>query len=103
MTSQRLSITIEALGRSYDHVVIDAGTATAEAPHQGVHGRLFDGLCERFANLAPRVVLVAPALDNPQTALVRERLLAAGFANVSVVVNAPHGPDVEVAGAQAAA
>lgn len=103
VTSQRLSITIEALGRSYDHVVIDAGTATAEAPHQGVHGRLFDGLCERFANLAPRVVLVAPALDNPQTALVRERLLAAGFANVSVVVNAPHGPDVEVAGAQAAA
>jgi MinD-like ATPase involved in chromosome partitioning or flagellar assembly len=90
MTSQRLSITIEALARSYDHVIIDAGTA-GEA---GI---------ERFANLAPRAVLVAPELGNPTTALAREHLLAAGFADVSVVVNAPNGPDIEAAGTQAAA
>jgi Mrp family chromosome partitioning ATPase len=102
MTSQRLSITIEALGRSYDHVIIDAGTA-GEAAHQGGNARLFDGLYERFANLAPRAVLVAPELDNPETALVREHLLSAGFANVSVLVNALQGPDMEAAGAQAAA
>jgi len=46
---------------------------------------------------------MAPELDNPETALVREHLLSAGFANVSVLVNAPLGPDMEAAGAQAAA
>jgi hypothetical protein len=90
MTSQRLSITIEALGRSYDHVIIDAGWAG-------------EASIERFANLAPRAVLVAPELDNPETALAREHLLNAGFANVSVLVNALQGPDIEAAGAQAAA
>jgi succinoglycan biosynthesis transport protein ExoP len=90
MSSQRLSITIEALGRSYDHVIIDAGTAG-------------ETVIERFANLAPRAVLVAPELDNAQTVSVREHLLSAGFAKVSVLVNAPQGPDVEASGAQAAA
>jgi tyrosine-protein kinase Etk/Wzc len=101
MTSQRLSITIEALGRSYDHVIIDAGTA-GEAGHQGVYARL-DGLWERLANLAPRAVLVAPELDNAQTVSVREHLLSAGFAKVSVLVHAPQGPEVDASGAQAAA
>ena len=55
MTSQRLSITLEALARSYDHVVIDAG-AVEEAS------------LDRFAMLAPRAVLVAPGLDDPATA-----------------------------------
>jgi Mrp family chromosome partitioning ATPase len=90
MTSQRLSITIEALGRSYDHVIIDAGTAGKTA-------------IERFANLAPRAVLVAPELDSAQTTSVREQLLSAGFAKVTVLVNVPQGADVEAAGAQAAA
>src|SRR5215470_11534483 len=76
MASQRLSITIEALGRSYDHVVIDAGTAG-------------DALLERFAALAPRGVLVAPELDNPETAAAREALLKAGFAEVSVLLGIP--------------
>ena len=55
MSSQRLSITLEALARSYDHVVIDAG-AVEEAS------------LDRFAMLAPRAVLVAPGLDDPATA-----------------------------------
>ena len=56
-----------------------------------------------FARLAPRAVLVAPELDNPETALAREQLLKAGFANVSVLVNAPRGPEVGTTGAKAAA
>jgi polysaccharide biosynthesis transport protein len=88
--SQQLSIAIEALGRSYDHVVIDAGAA-AEAP------------LELLAKLAPRAVLVAPGLDNPEAALAREQLLQAGFANVSVLVNPSRGPDIGAAGAKAAA
>ena len=87
MTSQRLSITLEALARSYDHVVIDAGT-------------LGDAALDRFANLAPRAVLVAGKIDDPATVWARERLLQAGFADVNVLVGAPRGPEV---GAKAAA
>jgi polysaccharide biosynthesis transport protein len=87
MTSQRLSITLEALARSYDHVVIDAGTVG-------------DVALDRFANLAPRAVLVAGELDDPATVSARERLLRAGFADVNVLVGAPRGPEI---GAKAAA
>jgi polysaccharide biosynthesis transport protein len=87
MTSQRLSITLEALARSYDHVVVDAGTVG-------------DAALDRFANLAPRAVLVAGELDDPATMLARERLLQAGFADVNVLVGAPRGPEI---GAKAAA
>ena len=48
-------------------------------------------------------MLVAPELDNPETALVREQLLQAGFANVSVLVNASRGAEIDAAGAKAAA
>jgi uncharacterized protein involved in exopolysaccharide biosynthesis/Mrp family chromosome partitioning ATPase len=88
--SQQLSIAIEALGRSYDHVVLDAGAA-AEAS------------LELLARLAPRAVLVAPELDNPETALAREQLLQAGFANVSVLVNASRGAEAGNRGSKAAA
>jgi polysaccharide biosynthesis transport protein len=76
MQSPQLSIAIEALGRSYDHFVIDAGAAD-------------DIPLERFAALAPRAVMVADDLGNPATALTRERLLKAGFVNVSVLADAP--------------
>jgi hypothetical protein len=79
MSSQRLSITLEALARSYDHVVVDAGTVA-------------DAALDRFANLAPRAVLVAGELDDPATVSARERLINAGFADVSVLVSAPRGP-----------
>jgi uncharacterized protein involved in exopolysaccharide biosynthesis/Mrp family chromosome partitioning ATPase len=71
--SQRLTIAVEALARSYDHVVIDAGAAD-------------DIPLERLARLAVRAVLVAAALDSSSTALSRERLLTAGFAEVNVIV-----------------
>jgi Mrp family chromosome partitioning ATPase len=90
MESQRLTIAIEALGRSYDHVIIDAGAAE-------------DVPLERFAILAPRAVLVAAELDSPATALVRARLLKAGFAGVEVLVDTPPGPGVGATGSKAAA
>jgi polysaccharide biosynthesis transport protein len=73
MQSARLSIAIEALARSYDHVVIDAGVADAVP-------------LERFAILAPRAVLVGGE-DSAATALVRDRL--SGFANVSILSETP--------------
>jgi succinoglycan biosynthesis transport protein ExoP len=75
LASERLAIAVEALGRSYDHVLIDA-------PAGG------DAALNRLAMLAPRAVLV-PAQDAAKTALARERLLAAGFTNVDVLAGAP--------------
>ena len=80
LSSQRLAITLEALSRSYDYVVLDAGALPDIAP-------------EKFASLAPRAVLVADDPDGPATASARERLLSAGFPNVSVLASAPDGPE----------
>jgi succinoglycan biosynthesis transport protein ExoP len=90
MGSQRLSITIEALGRSYDQVVIDAGS-------------LGEAAIERLAQLAPRAVLVTTEVDHPATASARERLLQSGFANVSVLAGVARSPDVGPGDTQAAA
>jgi uncharacterized protein involved in exopolysaccharide biosynthesis/Mrp family chromosome partitioning ATPase len=90
MGSQRLSITIEALGRAYDQVVIDAGAAAEAA-------------LDRLAQLAPRAVLVAVQPASEETAAVCERLAQAGFANVSVLAGAKRGPGDATDGAQAAA
>ena len=67
MTAQRLAITLEALGRSYDHVVIDAGAVT-------------EAVLDRLVDLAPRVVLVAAEVDDPAALARRAALLNAGFA-----------------------
>ncbi len=67
-----LATTIEALTRTYAHVVIDIGAA----PEVSV---------EYFAPLAPRAVLVAADPAAAATRAARERLLAAGFADVTVV------------------
>jgi MinD-like ATPase involved in chromosome partitioning or flagellar assembly len=76
LVSQRLAATIDALGRAYDHVVIDAGA-------------LSDVAIERFARLAPRAVLVATNVTNPATAAARARLMTAGFADVAVLLGQP--------------
>jgi polysaccharide biosynthesis transport protein len=76
MQSPQLSIAIEALARSYDHFVIDAGAAD-------------DIPLERLAALAPRAVMVADDLGNPATTFARERLLKAGFVSVSILADAP--------------
>ena len=70
--SPRLVITVEALARSYDHIVINAGT-------------LPDLPLEAIAALAPQAVLVADAPDDPISAAAQEHLLAAGFSAVPML------------------
>jgi succinoglycan biosynthesis transport protein ExoP len=74
--SPMLATTVEALVRSYDHVVIDAGAAS-------------DIAVEQFAPLATRAVLVAGDAANPVTRAVRDRLMMAGFADVTLMAGAP--------------
>lgn len=71
--SPMLATMIEALVRTYDHVVIDIGAAP-EIP------------VENFATLASRAVLVAADAANPATLAARERLIAAGFADVTLLL-----------------
>jgi succinoglycan biosynthesis transport protein ExoP len=71
-TSPMLATVIEALVRSYDHVVLDIGSAA-------------DGAVERFAPLAARAVLVAADPAHPATRAARERLMMAGFADVTLL------------------
>jgi uncharacterized protein involved in exopolysaccharide biosynthesis/Mrp family chromosome partitioning ATPase len=69
LASPRILVTLEALARAYDHLVIDAG-AMVECPL---------GL---FARVAPRAVLVAADPAAPSTETVRRLLVTAGFADV---------------------
>jgi len=69
--SPMLATVIEALAQSYDHVVLDIGS-TADQP------------VEAFAGLATRAVLVTGDPAQAATRAARDRLQAAGFANVSV-------------------
>jgi uncharacterized protein involved in exopolysaccharide biosynthesis len=73
--SPMLATVIEALVSSYDHVVIDIGSAA-------------DIAVERFAPLAARAVLVASDPANAATRAARERLTLAGFADVTVLAGA---------------
>ncbi len=68
-----------ALARSYDHVVVDAGDATGAE-------------VERVAEIAPHAVLVTDTLSNAATAAARELLLRAGFADVRMLVGANAAP-----------
>ena len=73
--SPMLATVIEALVRSYDHVVIDAGSAA-------------DMAVERFAPLAPRAVLVAADPAAPVTRAAHDRMIATGFGEVTVLSGA---------------
>src|SRR5262249_55122901 len=70
--SPRLAMMVEALARTYDHVIIDAGTTFEAAP-------------ERLHRLAPRAVLVATEQMSPATRVARERLAAAGYGEIAVL------------------
>jgi succinoglycan biosynthesis transport protein ExoP len=90
IASERLAITLEALARSYDHLVIDAGALPEIA-------------AERFAQFAPRAVLVASVIDDLAAIEARELLLRAGFGEVSVLASGPVERAAEPGRAQAAA
>lgn len=76
LTSPRLAMTLEALARTYDHVIIDGGAVT-------------ETMAPSFAKLTPRAVLVATELDHPATQAARERLIAAGFIEVTIMLGNP--------------
>jgi succinoglycan biosynthesis transport protein ExoP len=63
----------EALSRSYDFVVVAAGSIVGPE-------------LETIAAIAPHAVLAAGTLTKAGTAAARERLLSAGFEDVTVVV-----------------
>jgi succinoglycan biosynthesis transport protein ExoP len=77
LSSPRLVMALDALARTYDHVVIDAGAV----PEMTV---------EPFARMAPRAVLVTTDLTHPSTIAARERLVAAGFTDVTLLLGTPH-------------
>jgi polysaccharide biosynthesis transport protein len=89
LSSDRLTIALDALGRTYDHVVIDAGALSQIDP-------------ERFGRMAPHAVLVAADRAQDEADAARERLRQAGFAEVTTFGGTPPRPD-EAAGAQPAA
>jgi polysaccharide biosynthesis transport protein len=68
----RVAMAFDALARSYDHVMVNAGGAE--------HATI-----TALAQLAPRAVLIADGLTSPATGIARTRLLAAGFADVTVL------------------
>ena len=90
IASPRLAITLEALARSYDHLVIDAGALPQ-----------LDA--ERFAQFAPRAVLVAHQIEDVAAIEARERLLRAGFIEVGTLASGPAVQPAEAGRAQAAA
>jgi MinD-like ATPase involved in chromosome partitioning or flagellar assembly len=72
VASARLAIIFEALVRTYDHVLIDAG-ASFEAPVERIH------------ELAPRAVLVASEELSPATRAARDRLIKGGYGEIAVL------------------
>jgi succinoglycan biosynthesis transport protein ExoP len=72
LASQRLTMIIEALAHTYDHVVIDAGAVV-------------DHSVERFVGLAPKALLVVAGPDDPAIMAARDRLADAGFSDVTVL------------------
>ena len=75
-----------ALARSYDHVVVDAGEAGGPE-------------IERIAEIAPHAVLVADTPASAATTSARERLLASGFGDVRILVGGSAEPGETAAAA----
>jgi succinoglycan biosynthesis transport protein ExoP len=72
VASPRLAMMVEALARTYDHVIVDAGTT-------------FEAAVERLHRLAPRAVLVASEQTSAAAELARERLIAVGYGEIGVL------------------
>jgi Mrp family chromosome partitioning ATPase len=86
LVAPNMATSFDALARGYDRVVIAAGP-------------IFGPDLEVIAAIAPHAIVVAGALTDAGTASARERLLNAGFADVTVL----GGSFAEGAGETAAA
>jgi capsule polysaccharide export protein KpsE/RkpR len=72
LTSPRVVMALDALMQTYDHVVLDAGTAV-------------DLPSSLIASQAHAVILPAPGLPEAARATMRAQLLASGFVAVSIL------------------
>ncbi len=88
LASERIGVALDALARTYDHVVIDAGTTADPLPEPVLRG-------------APRAVLVVSGVPHEAALAARDRLGVAGFAEVALVGAA--APSDAVAAERAAA
>jgi polysaccharide biosynthesis transport protein len=86
LTAPAMATSFDALARSYDHMVVDAGAIAGAA-------------LEHIAAIAPRAVLLVGTLGKSATASARERLIAAGFEDVTVLVGGRAEYAVETAAA----
>jgi len=86
LVAPNMAMSFEALARGYDRVVIAAGA-------------IFGPDLEVIAAIAPHAIVVAGNLTDAGTALARQRLLDAGFADVTVL----GGSFADAAGETAAA
>jgi hypothetical protein len=75
LASDRIGVTLDALARTYDHLVIDAGTVSDPLPEPLLRG-------------GPRAVLVAAGVPHEAALAARDRLTVAGFAAVAVIEGA---------------
>jgi tyrosine-protein kinase Etk/Wzc len=89
LASERISVALDALARTYDHVVVDAGTVCEPMPEPLLRG-------------APRAVLVAAGVPHEAAAAARDRLVAAGFSDAALFDGTPLSPDADYARMHAA-
>jgi len=79
LTSPHFAAAVEALARSYDYFVIDAGTAP-------------EAMIGRIAAMAPRAILVAPPGSDAGLEAACEHFAAAGFTDVSIATGVTTSP-----------
>ena len=79
MNSPQLVIALEALGRAYDHVIVDAGVVT-EVP------------AEHFAQVIQVAVLVCERTDDRAAVEAIEQIDSAGFKSVRLLPGPQAGP-----------
>jgi len=90
LASERIGVALDALARTYDHVVIDAGTTADPLPEPLLRG-------------SPRAVLVVASVPHEAALAARDRLNVAGFAEVAMLGAAPAEGDAPAAARAAAA
>jgi polysaccharide biosynthesis transport protein len=88
LASERIGVALDALSRTYDHVVVDAGTGSDPLPEPLLRG-------------APRAVLVVAGVPHEAVLAARDRLNVAGFGEVTMIGAVP--PAAIAAPEQAAA
>jgi succinoglycan biosynthesis transport protein ExoP len=89
LASERLQIALDALTRTYDHVVIDGGA-------------LATMVLEPFARVANRAVLVTTGVADEAATAAGDRLVEVGFTDVTVYGGKTPQPDIDRSGRQAA-